>query len=138
MKSSKKWLLDGEVHVDEFFIGGAEEQKRGRSKGKKNLLLLALEKVDNVVGRAYAQVIESASSDQLSPFFNDYISKEAKIKTDEWRGYLPLKVDFKNLEQMPSENGKNFLDLHIHIINLKGWLRGIHHYCSKKQLQGYI
>ncbi len=32
MKSSKQYDLKGEVQVDEFFIGGPEEQKRGRSK----------------------------------------------------------------------------------------------------------
>jgi transposase-like protein len=138
MKSSKEWPLKGEVHVDEFLIGGYEQQKRGRSKGKKKLVVLALEKVENGVGRAYAQVIEKASSEEFYPFFNDYISKEAKIITDEWRGYLPLQLEYKNMKQVHSENGKNFLDLHIHIMNLKGWLRGIHHHCSKEQLQGYL
>jgi hypothetical protein len=28
--------------------------------------------------------------------------------------------------------------LHIHIMNIKGWLRGIHHHCSKERLQGYL
>ena len=32
MQSSKQHPLSGEVHVDEFFIGGHEDQKRGRSK----------------------------------------------------------------------------------------------------------
>jgi ISXO2-like transposase domain len=79
MKSSKEWPLKGEVHVDEFLIGGYEEQKTGRSKGKKKLVVLALEKVENGVGRAYTQVIEKASSEEFYPFFNDYISKEAKL-----------------------------------------------------------
>lgn len=43
MKSSQYNPLMGEVHVDEIFIDGLEEQKRGRSKGKKKLV--ALEKV---------------------------------------------------------------------------------------------
>lgn len=138
MGSSKQHLLEGEIHVDEFLIGGPEEQKRGRTKGKKKLVVLALEKVNNGVGRAYAQVIESSSSKEFRPFFNDYICKDAKIITDEWRGYLPLKKEYKNMKQVSSSKGKNFLDLHIHIMNLKGWLRGIHHHCSKEQLQGYL
>jgi len=40
--------------------------------------------------------------------------------------------------RIPSNNGANFLDLHINIMNLKGWLRGIHHHCSKERLQGYL
>jgi len=28
--------------------------------------------------------------------------------------------------------------MHIYIMNLKGWLRGIHHHCSEERLQGYL
>lgn len=68
MQSSKQYKLKGEVHVDEFFIGGPEEQKRGRSKGKKRLVVLAIEKVAEGVGRAYAKVIQSASSEEFKLF----------------------------------------------------------------------
>lgn len=138
MQSSKQYPLSGEVHVDEFYIGGPEDQKRGRSKGSKRLVVVALEKVKDGVGRAYAQIIESASSEEFKPFFITYISKAANVITDEWTGYIPLKKEYKNLKQIPSNEGKNFPDLHIHIMNLKGWLRGIHHHCSKERLQGYL
>jgi hypothetical protein len=138
MQSSKLHPLVGEVHVDEFFIGGPEEQKRGRSKGSKRLVVLALEKVKEGVGRAYAQIIEHASAEEFEPFFKNYIDTRAVVITDEWTGYLPLKKAYKNLKQIPSNDGKNFPDLHIHIMNLKGWLRGIHHHCSKERLQGYL
>lgn len=42
------------------------------------------------------------------------------------------------MKQVPSNEGKNFPDMHVHIMNLKGWLTGIHHYCSKEHLQGYL
>ena len=45
---------------------------------------------------------------------------------------------YKNLKQVPSNNGKNFPELHIHIMNIKSWLRGIHHHISEKRLQGYL
>ena len=51
---------------------------------------------------------------------------------------LKFSKSFPNLEQIKSENGKSFQDVHIHIMNLKGWLRGIHHHCSKERLQGYL
>jgi hypothetical protein len=138
MQSSKQHKLTGEVHIDEFYIGGPEEGMRGRSNGQKRLVLLALEKIRDGVGRAYAQIIENASSDEFRPFFNSYIDVEANIITDEWKGYLPLKNEYPNLKQLPSKEGENFPDLHIHIMNLKGWLRGIHHHCSEERLQGYL
>jgi hypothetical protein len=138
MSSSRQYPLTGEVHVDEFLIGGQEENKRGRNKGKKKLVVLAIEKLPDGVGRAYAQLIESASAKELKIFFQKHISKDTKVITDQWRGYAPLKKEYKNLEQRLSENGKAFKDVHIHIMNLKGWLRGIHHHCSKQRLQGYL
>ena len=47
-------------------------------------------------------------------------------------------TDYPGFKQVPSLKGKNFLDLHIHIMNLKGWLRGVHHHCDKDRLQGYL
>lgn len=138
MESSKQHPLDGDVHVDEFFIGEKEEDKRGRSHGKKRLVIVAIEKRENGIGRAYAQLIEEASSDEFKPFFHSYINKDAKIYSDEWLGYKPLKKDYPGLEQIPSDDGQNFKELHTHIMNIKSWLRGIHHKCSKEQLQGYL
>ena len=138
MQSSQQYPIAGEVHVDEFFIGGPEEQKRGRSKGEKRLVVLALEKLPDGVGRSYAQLIKRASAKEFKTFFKKHLSKDAKIITDQWRGYTPLKKEYKNLEQRLSEKGKAFQDVHVHIMNLKGWLRGIHHYCSKERLQGYL
>ena len=138
MKSSFKHPLTGEVHVDEFYIGGSESNKQGRGAEKKKLVVVAVEKVIDGVGRAYAQVIENASSKELSPFFNAHIATSAKVITDEWNGYKPLINEYPQMKQVPSKKGKKFPDMHIHIMNVKGWLRGIHHHCSKEHLQGYL
>ncbi len=86
----------------------------------------------------YAQIIENASSASFRPFFEAHISKDAEVVTDEWTGYKPLTKEYPKLKQIPSINGKSHPDMHIHIMNLKGWLRGIHHHCSKERLQGYL
>jgi len=138
MKSSLKSPLTGIVHVDEFVIGGPEEGKKGRSKGLKKLIVLAVEIVEDGVGRAYAEVIEHSSSIELGGFLKKYVSSEAEVISDKWKGYTPLKKEFKNLKQIASEDGKNFKELHIHIMNIKGWLRGIHHHCSKDRMQNYL
>lgn len=65
------------------------------------------------------------------------IDMEAKIKTDKWTGYKPLKKDFINLNQVLSgKKGGNFPDLHRVIMGFKGWLRGMHHHAN--HLQAYI
>ena len=138
MQSSGNHPLTGKVHVDEFFVGGAEEGVFGRGSKNKRLVVVALEIVNEGFGRAYAEVIDDASAKSLRPFFERRISKNAEIITDEWNGYKPLKKDYPKLTQVPSDKGKNFPQLHIHIMNIKGWLRGIHHHCSKERLQGYL
>jgi len=138
MKSSLKRQLTGIVHADEFVIGGPEEGKKGRSKGLKKLIVLAIEILEDGVGRAYAEAIEHSSAKELKSFLIKYVSKDAEIVTDKWRGYMPLKKEFSKLKQVDSEDGKNFKELHIHIMNIKGWLRGIHHHCSKEHMQNYL
>ena len=44
-------------------IGGPEKDKRGRSKGLKNLIVLPVKIIEDGVCRAYAEVIEHSSTD---------------------------------------------------------------------------
>lgn len=139
MKSSGEHLLDTKVEVDEILIGGPEKNKRGRNKGDKKLVVIAVEKVKgDKIGRAYAAVIQQASGECFKPFFERYIDKDnAQVITDCWTGYLPLESEFE-IRQKPSNGGKSFPGLHIVIMNLKGWLRGIHHHCSERFTNGYL
>lgn len=139
MKSSELYPLQKEVHVDEFVVGGADEGEPGRSGGDKKLIVIGVEKVEaNKIGRAYGRVIENSSSKEIKPFFETHLNKQtSKVITDGWRGYRPLKTEY-NLEQILSAKGANFPELHIVIMSFKGWLRGIHHKCSKRFMQGYL
>ena len=82
-------------------------------------------------------MIKNASSEQLKPFFEQKIDSNSQIKTDGWRGYWPLQKEW-TIEQKLSEKGKGFPELHIHVMNIKGWLRGIHHKCKGYRLQNYL
>ena len=137
MASSGKYPLTGKVEVDETVVGQQEEGVVGRQNNRKKQVVLAIEKKGKGVGRMYARVIHNAGSKQLKPFFRDHISPQAMIKTDKWRGYMPLKKQYPDLLQIDSgKKGKNFPDLHRTIMMFKAWLRGIHH--SVDNLQAYI
>lgn len=139
MKSSELHPLKGNVDVDEFLVGGPEEGKRGRSHGKKKLVIIALERLSkDRFGRSYMRLIQKSSTEDFLPFFNTHISKDAFVRADNWSVYTSLKDEYPNLEQIDSNEGKNFRELHIQIMNFKGWLRGIHHHCSKNHMQGYL
>ena len=139
MKSSGDNPLKGEVHIDEFYIGGPEEGNPGRSPGKKRLEVLALEIINGKnMGRAYAKVIEGATSDEILSFMHTHVDKNAKVVTDKWASCTSIKKSDPLLEQKKSDGGKGFKELHVHIMNIQGWIRGIHHHCSKAYLQGYL
>lgn len=139
MASSKHFPLNGEVHIDEFYIGGPEEDTPGRMHGKKRLVVIALEIIDGKsMGRAYAKMIEEATTNEILSFMQYYVDVKARVISDKWASYISIKDNYPLLEQRKSEGGKRFKELHIHIMNIQGWLRGIHHHCSKEHLQGYL
>lgn len=142
MKSSGKHELTGEVEVDEFLVGGFSPGKPGRSPGSKDLVVLAVEKVMNkkggpTLGRAYCRAIDDASAKSLKVIFDEHIAKQACVKTDGWRGYWPLEKDW-DIQKEKSNKGAGFPLLHTHIMNIKGWLRGIHHKCETHRLEKYL
>jgi hypothetical protein len=137
MESSGKFPLEGNVDVDEFFVGGQEEGKRGRGKENKKLVVFAIEKRGKGISRMYGKVIEKANAKNLGGFMMAKVKPQANIKTDKWLGYKPLKNKFENLVQVSSgENGGNFPEIHRAVMMFKAWLRGIHH--SVRDLQTYI
>ncbi len=137
MASSLQFPMLGKIEVDETVIGQEEEGTKGRQNEDKKLVVVAIERDSKGIGRMYARVIKDGSNDSLKPFFEDHISPQAEVKTDQWKGYTPLAEDFPNLHQVPSgKKGKNFPDMHRAIMMLKAWLRGTHH--AVEHLQGYL
>ena len=76
MQSSLNHPLTGTIHVDEFMVGGPEENKKERRKGLKKLAVLAVKILDDGVGRAYAEVIEHSSATELGAFLKNIFRKK--------------------------------------------------------------
>ena len=138
MKSSGSAPLTGDVDVDECAIGGKDTGSQGRNKGDKKLFSIAVEILgEGKMGRAYGVGIVDYSAKELEKIFDKHISIGAAITTDGWTGYMPLQNKW-NIQQVYSSEGANFPEIHILIMNLKNWLRGIHHKCSEEHIMGYI
>lgn len=105
MKSSEANPMDGNVHVDEFVVGG----KPGRSyDSKKKKVGCALQLTgDGKVRRFYSLKIKDFSSESLSVIFEKHISAQANITTDEWRGYGFISKNYQ-IKQIPFNKGLNF------------------------------
>jgi hypothetical protein len=139
MKDNNDVLLEGEVHVDEFEVGTPKKGQQGRSKSKEKIrCVIAIEIKSGKCGKAYCKQIEDFSFKSLKTLFDEHIDKNAKIKTDKWTGYQPLKQEYPYLEQELSEKGLNFPMIHYQIRNFKNWLRGMHSFCKEKYFVKYI
>lgn len=141
MKRSGKTVLKGKVHVDEFTVGGPEAGAPGRSDSSKNKVILSMEsrgtRWKRSIGLAYAECIEDYSADSFRPFFRSTIDPSAQVETDGFSTYQALKDEFK-ITQYYSNKGLRFPKLHCLIMNIKSWLRGIHHKCGYKFMQKYL
>ena len=138
MKSNEKDGMKGLVQIDEFTVGGKEENKQGRSyDAKKKKVVCAVELTDEgKVKRFYALKIEDFSAKSLRTIFDKHIDKSAEIVTDDWKGYRPIK-DF-NITQIKSDNGKNFPVLHTMIHQVKSWLRTTYSWVSDSNINRYL
>jgi len=139
MKSSGNFPMVKRVEVDEFVVGGKEDGKVGRSyDSKKKKAVVALELTDKEkVKRMYVNHINDFSAKELRPIFDNHISKYANVTTDLWRGYRPMAKDY-NIEQIPSNTGKNFKILHTMIHQVKSWIRTTYSYVSPFHINGYF
>jgi transposase-like protein len=139
MESSQSFPIEGTVQVDEFVVGGKENNKQGRSyNSKKKKVVCAVElSEDKKVKRVYAIRIEDYSSKSLRKIFEKHISRTAQVKTDEWKGYRPLQKDY-NIKQITSDTGQNFKQVHIIIHQIKSWLRTNFSWVHKGHIDKYL
>lgn len=139
MKSSGNNPMESIVHVDEFVIGGKEKGKVGRSyNSKKKKVVCSVELTDSrKVKRMYALKIDNYSSKELETIFEQHISEQANVTTDQWRGYRPLSGEYK-ITQEKSVGGLNFKALHTMIHQLKSWLRTTYSWISPFNVNRYL
>lgn len=139
MKSSENHPMDGNVHVDEFVVGGKEKGKVGRSYHvKKKKVVCAVELTDEgKVKRMYSMKIDNYSAKELEKIFEKHISQQATIVTDKWKGYRPLMEQY-NITQIESDNGMNFKALHSMIHQVKSWIRTTYSWVSEFNINRYL
>lgn len=78
--------LNGEVEIDETYIGGKKQGKRGRGAEGKTVVLGMVERK----GRIHAEIIPNVKAKTLIPTIEATISKDALVYTDDLPSYAGL------------------------------------------------
>ena len=124
-------LLQGDVEIDEVFIGGVRSGKRGRGAEGKELIVIAAEcSGTKRVGRARAQRIPNASADVLEAFVLSAVAEGSTIHTDGWPSYNRLNdLGYKHVPRPSNTVGPDDLLPRVNIVAslLKRWLLGTLH-----------
>ena len=82
--------LTGTVEVDETYVGGPEEGRRGRGAEAKTIVAVAAEKSGRAIGRIRLRRIKDVSAGSLLPFVQNVVAPGSAVHTDGWRGYSGL------------------------------------------------
>jgi hypothetical protein len=132
------------VEVDETFIGGTEENAKGRKTVTKTLVVIAVEVEEKKLGRIRFRIILDASAASLFSFIQENSTPGSAVITDGWPGYLPLKKEnYEHVVKNITRCGKKASELlpHVHLVVslIKRWLLGTHQGAvSTKHLAGYL
>ena len=82
--------LSGRIEVDETYIGGEEENVRGRETDGKVLVLIAAQEDGRGIGRVRMARVPDASALSLHGFIKNVIDPGSVVRTDGWKGYTGL------------------------------------------------
>jgi transposase-like protein len=134
--------IRGYVEVDETYIGGPHEGKRGRGAEGKVIVAGAIEvldegakKTEKRVGRLRLRIVPDVSAASLIGFIEDTAEEGSVIITDDFGSYEPLHGSGYAHHVVES---KAMEHIHRTFGNLKTWLEGTHHGVSEKHLQAYL
>ena len=119
--------LSGIVDVDETYIGGEKTGKRGRGAEGKALVFVAVESINNSIGRIRLKRIDNASAKSLEAAIRECIEPSSIINTDDWNGYNGVsQIGYKHIVVKASpEIGINLLPKVNRVVSLlKRWLLG--------------
>lgn len=132
--------FDGEIEIDEMYVGGRRKQNMGRRPAPKKAVLGIVERG----GRVSATVIPDASAWTLQPRVLKRVTHTATVFTDEWGGYKHLQRAGLTHHRIKHVEGVFVRgDVHTQTIEnfwslVKRGIDGVYHSVSAKYLQDYL
>ena len=132
--------LNGEVEVDETYIGGKKKGKRGRGAEGKSKVVGAAQRDGKVV----AKVVPDVKRATLVPFMARKVDRKAILYTDEFPTYDHMtRLGYSHLRI--SHHDKEWVRGRIHTNTIEGFwslvkrgITGVYHHVSPEYLQLYL
>lgn len=132
--------LEGEVEVDETYVGGVRKGKRGRGAEGKSKVIGAVERN----GKVIAQVVPDVKRHTLVPFMTNKVSRNAVLYTDTFPSYDHMtRIGYTHLRI--AHEAKEYARGKVHTNSIEGFwsllkrgIGGVYHSVSEKYLQNYI
>lgn len=137
--------LNGCVEVDECYLGGTENNVRGRLTNKKAIVAIAVEvKEPRGLGRVRLRRVADVSKSSMIPFVREMVDQGSLVHTDGWCAYNALEdlgYQHEVTVLSSSENPAHVSMPGVHRVAslLKRWIMGTHHGSfGMKQLDYYL
>lgn len=132
-------ILEGEVEIDETYIGGVKKGTRGRGAKNKTILFGMVERNGDVM----TMVVPDVKRNTLQPEIEENVCKTATVYTDELRTYNNLDTIGYRHRQVQHGTGEYVRGkVHTNTLegywsNLKSSIKSTHMHVSSKHLEKY-
>jgi transposase-like protein len=138
-------FLDGEVELDEKFLGGKPRHehgvlhKRGRGTSKQGILVMIERK-----GRVRTVLMQNETHDYIGSLVKRHVKPTAHLMTDQFQAYQKLAPDFAS-HQFVNHSHQEYVRGNVHNNTAESFNAilerakfGIYHFLSKLHIHRYV
>ncbi len=122
-----------------LLIRGQGMSRLGRKRMERGKVEIIAEKIKGKkIGRAFGRSIKAGGRGNTESYLHRGIDQhQERMFMDGFKRNSSLKSDFK-FGQRSSRRKRRFPGFDVVVMNLNRWLRGIHHHCSIRFVNGYL